>query len=453
MSFLNASQQIQKWIGEYGNVERSYSAIDWLMDTSAANNKMIFVDNGDISTEGGKLRQVKVTYFPILQYADPGCGGSLCNPGQVIAPKQITFNLSQCTATPIYQLNKNDIRFIDGKHDFTEIAKSIIMSAMPQWRRNFAIDILTIMAANMGLHLDGNPAHQVQPSLSTTGQVNPVGLFDIEREFLDGGLNDPFIIGGLDVYNWMRGTQIGAPNLAGQDISKLNNKDMYYDDGLLTIVLGDVSNGGHIIAVDPQVLKMVGFSKNAGIFSTNITSIDAISNLYFQGNDSFIDGTFLDTETGILLDFNAIFDRCGGTDGDGGWTFRLRHYWDIFFLPEVAVNAVGPAFNGILHYRTCVPMTLACPTGTPLPSPASSRTYTWTPGGTVTYPLFVAKTLIGGVTDQPMVNITNIADLCALMNDAAGGFVFTVSGSSIVYTGYSAISGTLNGGDVTFAFS
>lgn len=455
MSFLNASQQIQKWVGEYGHTDRTYSAIDFIMDASAANNKMVFVDNGDISNEGGKLRQVKVSYFPILSYTDPGCGGNLCSAGTPLQPKQITFNLKQCTATPVYQLSKDDIRYIDGYHTFSEIAKNMIMSAMPQWRRNFAIDLLTTIGSNLGVHLDGNATHQVQPSLSSTGQVNPVGLFDIEREFLDGGLSDPFIIGGLDVYNWMRSTQIGAPNLQGQDISKLNNKDMYYDDGLLNIVLGDTANGGHIVALDPIAMKMVGFSENAGIFSTNLTDPDQLDNLYFQGDNSFIDGTFLDTVTGILLDFNAVFDRCSGTNGRGAWKFQIQHRWDIFFLPEVVVNAVGPTFNGILHYRTCVPVTLACPTGTPLPSPVSSRTYTWTPSftGAWTLPLYIAQSTIAGVTNNPNVNITNIADLCAMMNDAAGGYLFTVSGSSIVYTGYSAISGSFNNGDITFSFS
>lgn len=460
MSFLNASQQIQLYVGQYGNVDRTFGAIDYLLDASDVNTKITFKDAMTLENEAGKLRQVKITYFPILSYSDPGCNANLCNSQTVFAPKQVVYNITQCTATAALQLSKNDVRFIDGYHSFSEIAMNGIASLLPQWRQLFALDIVTLLAANMGIHLDGNTTHQVQPSMSTTGQVNPVGLFDIEREFLTGGLTKaPYIIGGVDVYNWQRSTQIGAPNLQGQDIGKLNNDRMYYDDDMLNTVLGDTSHGGHIIALDPAVLKYIGFSENAGMFTTNMTSPEQLENLYFEGNDSFIDGVFMDPITGVMLDFNAVFDRCAGTDNRGAWKLQLQHKWDIFFLPEVAINTVGPAFNGILHFRTCVPVILACPTGQALPSPVSSATFSWTPSftGNFTLPTNIVTTLIGGFADtfQGGMAITSLDDLVALFNDAGNGIVFTKSGSSIHYTGYSAITGVLNvkGQDITFTFA
>jgi hypothetical protein len=460
MSFQNASQQIQLFVGQYGNVDRTFGAIDFLLDASDVNTKVSFKDSITLTTEKGKLRQVKISYFPVLSYTDPGCGQNLCNPQTKFAPKQALYNITQCTSSAALELDKDDIRLIDGNYTFSDIALNGIMSLMPQWRQLFAVDIVTLLSANMGVHLDGNLTHQVQPSLSTTGQVNPVGLFDIEREFLTGGLtNKPFILGGVDVYNWQRSTQIGAPNLQGQDISKLNNDRMYYDDDMLNSVLADTANGGHIVALDPSTIKYIGFSENAGMFTTTITSPDQLDQLYYAGNQSRVDGVFLDPVTGVLLDFNCVFNPCGGSDSRGSWNFQLQHKWDIFFLPEVAVNTVGPTFNGILHYRTCVPVVLSCPTGQALPSPVASHTYSWTPSftGNFTLPTAIAYLQVGNLKNnfQNGIAITSISDLVALMNDCANGTLFSVSGSSIHYTGYSAISGVINvnGQDITFTFA
>lgn len=450
MSFLNASQQIQLYVSKYGNVDRNYEVIDGIISASRANSKIRFVDSGLITNGAGKLRQLKVTYFPILCSVPEGCNTTLCSPGTKISPKQINFNLKQCTSTPVYELDRTDIRFIDGNHVFSEVAMSIIYSALPTARRNLAIDMLTLLTANMGCQLDGNTTHQVTPSMSTTGQVNPVGLWDIERTFADGGFERPWIIGGLDVFNWKKGVAIGGVNLQGQDIAKLQDTNMYYDDALLNQVLGDAANGGHIVAFDPQAIKFVSFSENAGIFATSLQSPMDVDRLFYEGNQSFILGVFRDPITGILWDFNAKFDICAGTDGLGAWTFQLKFKWDIFFLPEVACNA-AQCVNGIFHFRTCVPVILNCPTGQALPSPVAARTYAATPS--ITYPLYVANAKIGSVASSPNVNITNIADLVAMLNDNGQGYVFTVNGSAVNYTGYSPITVTLNGGNVTFTFS
>lgn len=458
MSYINSGQQLQKFIPNYGNVRRTSEVINWVLDISR-NNPIDFVDNGSISVEGGKLRQLKVSYFPILAYNDVGCAAKPCDAGVKIAPRQVTFNLKQCTSTPPYEFDKDDIRYIDGQHVFSEIVKAGIASALPQWRTNFATDMMTLISTNFGLFLDGNTTHQVQPSLSTTGQINPAGFFDIQQDFIDAGLSDPYIIGMKDVFNWRESWKIGGLNLQGQDLSKLEMPNLYYDTRILNSVLGDAVHGGHIVAVDAMVMKYVSFSDNAGIFATEMQSIDDLDKLFWQGNQSFIYGTFYDPVHNIMLDFNCIFNPCGGTNGTGAWTMQLRHKWDIFILPEVSTNAVGPALNGIFHYRACVPVVLACPTGQAISPAVASRTYAVTPNLAVSPAgaFYVINTNIAGATwtsQQGGYPVANINDLAALFNEAAPpGYVFTVVGSTITYVGYSAITAILNNGEFTFTFA
>lgn len=458
MSFLNSGQQLQKWVNDYGNTGRTTEVINWVLDISR-NNPIDFVDSGTVSVEQGKLRQLKVSYIPILSYSDVGCSAKPCDAGTKIQPKQVTFNVKQCTSTPIYSVDKDDIRYIDGAHTFSDIAKSVIKAALPQWRTNWATDMMTLISTNFGLFLDGNTFHQVQPSLSTTGQINPAGIWQIDKDFADAGLADPYIIGMTDVYNWKESFKIGGNNIAGQDISKLDRGNLYYDSRIMGSVLGDLTHGEHIVAIDAQVMKYVSFSDNAGIFATEMQSIDQIDQLYWQGNESFIYGTFYEPVHNVLLDFNCIFNACGGPNGTGEWTMQLRHKWDIFFLPEVSTNAVGPALNGVFHYRTCVPVVLACPTGTAFSPAVASATYSWTPNLAVSPwggGFEVLDITLAGKTNNYTNGgwlVTDVQSLVDLLNDSSDGIVFTKVGSAIHYTGYTGISVSLNKGFITGTFA
>lgn len=457
MSYVNAGQPLQKWVGDYGNTGRTTEVINWVLDISR-NNPIDFVDMGEITEGAGKLRQLKVSYFPILSYNDVGCTAKPCDGGTKVSPKQVTFNLKQCTSTPVYEVDLDDIRYIDGVISFSEVAQSAIKSALPQWRTNFATDMMTLISTNFGLFLDGNTFHQVQPSLSTTGQINPAGMWQIAQDFEDAGLSEPYILGMSDVYNWKKSFDIGGNNIAGQQINKLDEPNLYYDTRILGSVLGNLASGGHIVAIDAQVMKYVSFSPNAGIFATEMQDVSQLDQLFWMGNNSFIRGTFYEPVHNLLLDFNAVFNPCGGSNQTGAWTFQLRHQWDIFFLPEVSTNAVGPALNGIFHYRTCVPVILPCPTGTAFSPAVSATTYSWTPNLAVSPwgTFYVINTLIAGQTDTYNNGgwaVSNIADLCALLNDATNGYTFTVVSNAIHYTGYAPISVNLNNGWLTGTFS
>lgn len=448
MSFLNANQFIQAWVDRYGNVDRTYRAINYVRDVSNA-NRSISLDSQAFTRGPGKLREVRLNYFPILCNQDGNCNTNICDTGTKVEPAQQMFSIDECTATPIYSMNKNDIRLVDNNNwNFSEVAMSIIASALPDMRRRLAIQFVTKLYTLAGLHIDGTEERRVTTTNTQNGIVNPIGMFDIQREYMDGGFRDPYILGGGEVYYWQKMVGIGGLNYQGQRIDMLNTDNTYYDDGLSAAVLNDLVNGEHILAIDPQVFKFVTYSENAGIFRTGMASIADIPNLYRNNFGGFLEGNLIDPVTGLLWDLYIRYDECTST-----WNFQLKLRWDMFVLPDIACNVQG--VNGIMHYRTCPPNQVQCPAGSPITSPAAARFFSWTP--TLAEVPVVAQSTIGGVQYQPNspVAISSVANLVAYMNEAysPGNPLFQVNGSSIRYSGYEAIAGSFNNGDYSFTFA
>jgi hypothetical protein len=446
MSFNNANIFIQQFVSNYGNTTRTYKALDYVRDVSNANQSVNLTPDSMIFS-GGKKRIVRLNYFPILCDVEGDCSTqTLCSTGDAIEPHQQQFEITRCTATKVFKINKDDIRMVDnGAWDFTGTAKQIIASAMPAARRLLAIDWVTRLYELAGVHPDGNATHRISVTNPASGIVNPIGRFQIEREYMDAGFSSPYIMGGEEVFNWQSMVAIGGLNAQGQRIDQLSTARAYYDDGLSDSILNDLTNGGHIITIAPETFKYVFFLENAGIFRTDMASINDLDMLYKRNFPGFLEGTLIDPVTGIAWDLFIRYDECART-----WNFWMKHEWDFFVMPDVACNAEG--VNGIMHYRTCPPVIAACPTGD-TPSPALAEV-TFGANPTITYPYTVYNSNIGGVevTQNVGVELANDTELAEFMT-ANSSITFEVNGSDLEYDGYVAITATLNGGDVTMNFA
>lgn len=448
MSFVNSNVLIQQFVNKYGNTQRTYRAIDFVRDVSNANTA-ISIDSNSFLKAAGKKRSVRVNYFPILCGDEGDCNTNICDTGNRVEPAQQMFDITECTATPIYAINKDDIRLVDNNQwDFTGTALSIIASAMPNMRHKLALAFVTKLYELAGVHIDGSATKQVSTTNNATGVVNPIGKFDIEREFMDGGFMKPYILGGSEVYNWQKMVGIGGLNAQGQRIDQLDTANSYYDDGLSAAVLNDIVNGEHILAIDPQVFKFVTYAENAGIFRTGMATIEDLPNLYRNNFGGFLEGSLIDPVTGLLWDLYIKYDECNSQ-----WNFQLKLRWDFFVMPEIACNVQG--VNGIMHYRTCPPVQVQCPSGSPLSSPAAADTFDWTP--TLADIPVISQITIGGKNyswNNP-VAINSLDDLKNAMNEAysPSNPLFTVSSNKIRYSGYSALSGSINNGDVSITFA
>lgn len=445
MSFQNANILIQQFISGYGNTGRTYQALNYVPRVSEANTMVTLIPNSFLFGPG-KLRSVRLNYFPIQCDVEGSCDADICSTGEVVEPSQVVFNITRCTASKVYQINKDDIRLLDNNQwSFSGTAQQIILSVMPSFRRLIAIDWLTRLYELAGVHPDGNETKRITVTNPANGIVNPIGRFDIEREYLDAGFQEPYIIGGQEVYNWQKMVGIGGLNAQGQQINLLDTNNSWYDDGLGDTILNDLANGGHILAITPEVFKYVWYSENAGLFATDLASPEALDTLFARGTETVLNGTLVDPVTGIVFDIDLHYDVCNKR-----WKFQFKHNWDFFVMPDVACN--GQGVNGIMHYRTCPAVIAPCPTGDSPASPVAAQEFEWTP--TLADLPTISQSVIDGfaTTQNEPYAIANIAALATYMTENSQ-ITFTVSGGTkIVYTGFTAITATFNSGDVTATF-
>lgn len=446
MSFQNASLPIQLFVNNYGNTGRSYNILEYVRRVSGANTSINLQPNTFLNAPG-KLRQVIMNYWPILCDPDGACDADICGEGTEAEPAQQIFDITRCTASKIYSLSKDNVRLTDaGDWDFTGIVRNIVNSLMPQMRRQLALDWLTYLYELAGTHTDGTETKRVTTTNNATGVVNPIGRFDINREYLDAGLTEPYVTGGTEVYNWQAMVGIGGLNAQGQRIDQLSLANTWYDDGLSAELLNDLVNGDHLLAIAPEMFKYVFYLENAGIFrTTGIEGLD-VNTLFMRGTETVLNTTLIDPVTGIPWDLDIYFSPCLKKVN-----FRIKHQWDFFVMPAVACNIAS--FNGITHWRSCPQIQVQCPAGSPIESPAAATVYNWNPS--FTYPLLVSQMTIGGVSTNPNVTITNDTDLVAMMNDnyQPGSPIFTLVGANVTYSGYTALSGGLNNDTVTITFA
>jgi len=432
MSFKNAMQATQKSILQYAKQGRPYEVLAAVLAARQYNTTIM---ETDLQSEAGKKRQLKINYYaPICN--DNGTGAeSLCNAGTVVEPKQVFFELKRTTASAVYQLNRDDVRYVDGAYSFSDHAKAAINAALPAVRRKLALEVANLLVSGAGLLPDGNTSRMLPFLDKENGSVNPMGLWEIERIYRDAGFSNPFVVGGTDVFHWRKAVEIGGVNDKGQDISQLGRSNAYYDS-LINDAFGD-PDSEHIISFDPQMLKFVSFNRNAGIFATDLQNIDAIDAIYQRGGTDYIEGVMADPLTGLLWDLNVNYDKCNYR-----WTFQWKLEWDIFVMPPAVCDI--PGVNGIFHFTTCPAVQYTCPDGGTPSAPASSHTYEWNTSGAVTFPLYIHKLELGGQTTHPDVTVANITELKNLYNDSVNGYVFAVSGTKITYTGYGTMGGKIN---------
>lgn len=440
MSFINSMLPIQKAVNKYSLDTKPYEILQAVLRARQFNTTIQESDNGI----NGKKRSLKINYYgPIC--SDSGTGTeNLCDAGTVVEPLQAFFDISRITSSAVYQLNLEDVRYFDGNWSFSEHAMNVIHAALNTVRKKMAVEVAAVLWSEKGLLPDAQPS-KVLPFIQKsngTGTVDPIGLWEIERTFVDAGFTNPFIIGGSDVFYWRKATAIGGMNENGLDVSRMGFTNAYYDT-LINTTAGDASNE-HLIAFDPQMIKFVSFSKNAGMFATDLKSITDLDSLFIANGATFLRGFIVDPVTGLAWDLNIKFDDCNDR-----WTFQWKIEWDLFTMPQKVCNLQG--VNGIFYFKTCPQTVVTCPSGS-VPTSIEASTYTWNTSPEVSYPLFIHKLELADVTSYPDTSVANTAELRALMTASISGYSFGGSSTNVTYTGYSAIAGQINDSiDITFS--
>lgn len=318
MSFKNAMKATQKSILQYARQGRPYEIISAILMARNVNNT---ITETDLKTDIGKSRQFKISFYETI-------GHDGITP--LVKSKQVFFELKRTTASAVYQLNRDDVRYVDGAYTFSDHAKAAINAALPAIRRKLAMEISNFLVSAVGFLPDGN-IYRMLPFLDNeNGAINPMGLSEIQRIYRDAGLTSPFVVSGADVFCWRETADTSHPN----------RSNAYYDS-LINDAFNDDS--AHVISFDPQMLKFVSFNRNAGIFATDLQNIDAIDAVYQRGGTDYIEGVMADPLTGLLWDLNVNYDK-----HNYRWTFQWKLEWDIFVMPSIGYEIAG--MNGIFHF-------------------------------------------------------------------------------------------------------
>lgn len=448
--FLNSGREIQKFFMDMEYNTPAQESIRAVMDARPFNNVLL---ETDFEYGPGQLRKVKVSYYP--QECDvvaDACDNNVCEAGAVSSPVQQWYELTECIQSKQKRLYPADIRFIDGNWSFSTNAAQQIRAMMGAFRKELAMRITEKIIANSGLHLDGSEyGVRVNIVNTTDGLLTPIGITTIQQEFSNGAYMDPFLLGYTTVYNWRKFFGIATDNTyLGQNFRAIQAPRMYYDVNLNEIKGVEAGDPEYIIAFDPRALKFVTFSENAARWATTLMSPNDMDLMFKNGNDQRLLGVIGDPLTGLMYDFDVRYNPCVEGSKTGAYDWRLSLIWDILFPPVQTCNAVG--VNGIMEYKTCPVVLPACPTGD-VPSPSPSATdFSWTPGSI--FPLLVSNITVGGRQNYPNALAANLAELAALMSAAYNvPGLFTVDGSDIVYSGFTALSGNINSNEIAITFA
>ncbi|HEU0226723.1 MAG TPA: hypothetical protein VFQ86_03225 [Arachidicoccus soli] len=355
MAFVDAGRALQQQLSLWADYTKRQPALDAILTASKMNNYI----NTDLANQmkfTGKKRNVIVTsYLPQCDAVADDCSDSLCDGGNTIQPEKSEFSIGKCISTRNYELDPDNVRLIDGNIGFSDNAVMQVLSLLSDLRRKLAKAVVADLVANVGTHNDGSASKQISFTDPSDAALRPLGLWEIQKEFEDIGLENPFIVGGADVFTWLQAVRYGGLNQQGIQTGQLPTSNMYYD-ALVDNAFADKTKG-HVIAFDPRMVKFISYNKNAGIFATTpYDSIRDLDALYRTAGNS-IKGTYQDPVTGLLFDLNVLRVDCP----DEKFVFNIRLEWDLWYPPNFFC-ADDAGVNGIFAYDTCKTVPAACPT-------------------------------------------------------------------------------------------
>lgn len=354
MSFVNSGRALQQNLSLWADYKKRQPVLDAILSASKQNS-FVTMDLSRQLKFKGKYRQVIVnSYLPECSPMATDCTSSLCDGGSAIEPSQTTLSITKCVATKNHQLLPDDVRMTDGNISFSDNAVMQVLALLNSTRESLAKAIIADIVANTGTHNDGSASKQIAFTNPSDAALRPLGLWEIEREFEDIGLNNPYILGGEDVFTWLKAVQVGGLNANGIQTNELPTSNMYYSS-LVDKAYADTTKS-HIIAFDPRMVQFVSYVQNADMFATSpydsITDLDAL----YRTSGNSIKGTYQDPISGLLFDLNVLRQDCP----DEQFIFNLKLNWDLWYSPNFfCANNAG--VNGIFEYTTCKSVPADCP--------------------------------------------------------------------------------------------
>lgn len=204
-----------------------------------------------------------------------------------------------------------------------EFRTKIINGMYNSLARKINSKIITPFYNGAGGLLSGNGAIGTEFDLlfqATGGQpeIYNYGEILMRRALEDAGLmSTPIIVGSNNIDTWRSLKAIGCCNDYGQDngASNIGDYNFFYDNQLNTVLTAPSDSGDDAFYVyAPGMAQFVSKPLNVGQFR-RIT-------------DDTIFDTITDPRTGLVYDFEMIYDRCTRT-----WKWKLYLNYDLWQAP------------------------------------------------------------------------------------------------------------------------
>lgn len=440
MAFTAKNAIIKIIKGNIGGDDSRFKTLKGLIEASKLNTTILNVQ--DFAERPGKLRELKVSYFPVNCDDDDTCPVDLCDTTPA-SLETVSFTLSECTAAKGRSVSINDVRNVDGEFMINDAAIGVIKGQLQEVRRKInkrAAAKLAALAMSSEF-VDGDSFKTIQLVNPTTGALIPSGYFEIERAVEDAGLSSPFIFGGLDAFSWAKGQEIAGLNANGQALQGLSKGNTFYDRVLNDAFSDDGNN--HLVGVSADAIKFIAYAENAGGFANrSVANMEELESMFRSGS-TYLYSVIADPLTGLLYNLDIVMSPCSKL-----WNINVHVTWDLFTIPNGHCGN-GEDVTGVFHFKTCKPIDTTCPT------PENTTTYM---EDAPTFPVAAAVGFIRNGITVPMAStsIANLGQLVGLLNSAFPDtkFVGNAANGVISYQGTEGQTIVIDAtADVTLTFA
>lgn len=351
MAFTAKNAIIKIINGNIGGDDSRYKTLKGLIEAAKANTTITEQDFAEVP---GKLRELKVSYFPVDCSETATCADDLCA-ATAASLTTVSFTLGTCTAAKAKSVGFNDIKNVDGEFNLSDAAVGVISGQMSELRRriNKEAAIKLVALASASEFYDGSTSKTIQLVDPVTGAMRPMGYFEVERALEDVGVTDPYIIGGSDAFIWERGLGIAGLNNNGQNLAGLQKGNVFYDSAIET-AFADATTG-HLVGFSAETVKFISYADNAGGFANKaIFSQDELMSMFRSGQTYFY-GVIPDPSTGLMYNLNIVMSPCAKK-----WNIGMDLTWDLFNIPNGHCGNDAEV-TGAFHFKTCLPVPVVCP--------------------------------------------------------------------------------------------
>lgn len=347
----NCTPNVQKGIFDlYTN--RGYQAQTGLIDAAYSSENGAGVQ-AQMIQQNGKSSVYSITYPTEVCTAVVDCGDVACaDTGTATgSPTCTTFDSFDCKTSEWHTVNVSTFRDLGS----LTVQQNMFHGVYQQMQKiKAAIDLAGVLSLNTNAgQIDGSTVtRNLKLVDSATGKPYPHTITTIENDFADGGFPTmPLLIGNRQI-NYLR----NASNRGGVSDQGFNNANLldipaFYDININATNTAPTTAPNEVVfAVHPQIVNLLTWSENSGMFASRNGDIDWSSmdpmSLINTNNDSYMHTVLQDPATGMLFDFDLVYDpKCKK------FSWKIMTYYKMLILSLTGCK--DSTFNGIIKYDIC----------------------------------------------------------------------------------------------------